>query len=118
MRDSEEDKLAKRIFKICGYCAPNNPIPTELLAKAAGSEASGEVLDRALDRLSSLGLVILVDGGPVLHPLLAEFAQMQDETSSILTELASALGDIAYQANATGCSREDETSAGAPGNSG
>ncbi|VVB73051.1 Tetratricopeptide repeat protein [uncultured archaeon] len=100
--DDGVDDLAMRIFRLCGYCAPNTPVPVELLEKAAGSGESKEKMDRALGRLSLLGMILLIDGRPVLHPLLAEFAQMQDETASVLPELANALIDIAYQANETG----------------
>ncbi|RPH75833.1 tetratricopeptide repeat protein [bacterium] len=100
--DDGVDGLAKRIFRFCGYCAPNTPIPVVLLAKAVGTDESKEKLDQALNRLSLLGMVILTDGRPVLHPLLAEFARMQDEMASVLPELANALINIAYQANMTG----------------
>lgn len=100
LSDNEVDDLAKRIFRACGYCAPSIPIPKELLARTVKSEDSLEALDLALDRLFSLGLVLLSDGKPVLHPLLAEFARLRDKDDgeSILPSLAEALVNLTSKA--------------------
>jgi len=108
LSDEGAEDLARRIFRICGYCAANTPIPVELLAKAAGIDESTEEMDRALKRLSQLGMAILIEGRPVLHPLLAEFARMQDETKSVLPELADALIDLAGKADETGYPKQME----------
>jgi len=108
LSDDVADSLARRIFRICGYCAANTPIPVELLAKAAGTDESTEDMDRAMKRLSQLGMAILIDGRPVLHPLLAEFARMQDETEGVLPELADALIDLAAKADETGYPKQME----------
>ncbi|HNX09478.1 MAG TPA: tetratricopeptide repeat protein, partial [Methanothrix sp.] len=108
LSDDGADSLARRIFRICGYCAANTPIPVELLAKAAGTDESTEDMDRAMKRLSQLGMAILIDGRPVLHPLLAEFARMQDETEGVLPELADALIDLAAKADETGYPKQME----------
>ncbi|TFH48643.1 MAG: toll/interleukin-1 receptor domain-containing protein, partial [Methanothrix sp.] len=101
----EVDRLARRVFRACGYCAPNVSIPLYLLEKTMGSS---EILDRALGRLSSLGLIIPTERGPSLHLLLAEFARIQDKDAeeSILPFLADTLGNLVYQANETDLSRQ------------
>jgi hypothetical protein len=103
----EGDILAKGIFRACGYCAPNVPIPRALLAKTV--EGSDQGLDRALLRLSRLGLVKATNLGPSLHPLLAEFARLQDRgTESSLPALAQALMDLAATANKSGLPQQME----------
>jgi tetratricopeptide (TPR) repeat protein len=98
---AEED--ARRLFRVAGYCAPNQPIPCELLAAAL--EFDEEACALALGRLRGLGLLELADpnAGPTIHPLLAEFARTLpqnggDESWDPLPALASSLGDLAYEA--------------------
>jgi tetratricopeptide (TPR) repeat protein len=99
LSQDETDQLSRRIFRMCGYCAPNTPIPLDLLKKAVNSY---EMLDRAMSRLSSLGLITPTDSGPSLHPLLAEFARLQDEEIGELIILAGVLADLAVQASIIG----------------
>ena len=94
-----EQEAARRLFLMAGYCAPNEPIPYELLERALQKKpksgfwkrlkrlvTGGETLeigqdqcDEALDRLTGLGLLELPDDaqdtGPTIHPLLAEYAR-------------------------------------------
>ena len=101
------DEMARRVFQACGYCAPNTPIPWELLAKTVGAEDTSQQqnLDLALDRLRGLGLITPEErGSSIIHPLMAEFARMQDldTEASALPDLARALGNMASDANKTG----------------
>ncbi|MCX6679447.1 MAG: tetratricopeptide repeat protein [Methanothrix sp.] len=98
--NDEIDILAKRLFCMCGYCAPNTTIPRQILTEALNAELSDQEEDKALLRLDSLGLAALTDTGPRLHTLLAEFARLQDQKSeeSILASLAN--GIIAISNNA------------------
>jgi len=108
LTDGAIDELAGRIFRACGYCAPNTPIPWELLAKTVGAEdtTQRQNLDLALNRLRGLGLITSEEGGSsiIIHPLLAEFARLQDHgvDESALSGLAQALGTLAYEANKSG----------------
>ncbi|MGC9398583.1 MAG: NB-ARC domain-containing protein, partial [Anaerolineae bacterium] len=75
-----EDETARRLFLLAGYCAPNEPIPCELLERAA--DLGQDQCDEALDRLTGLGLLEPPSpgrggaGGEVtIHPLLAEYAR-------------------------------------------
>ena len=97
-----ESETAKVLFRICGYCAPNTPIPWDVLE--GSSEVEGAELDRGLGRLEDLGLVSLGDIGAVIPPLLAEFARMQDENveQSVLPALVSELGKLSDEALETG----------------
>jgi S1-C subfamily serine protease len=98
--DSENGILAKRIFKMCGYCAPNKPIPRQLLEKALGAEVSKQILSNALMRLDRLGLTAPTEGGRILHGLLAEFARFQDQDpeESVLPALADAMAKLTTEA--------------------
>lgn len=107
LTDGATDEVAGRIFRGCGYCAPNTPIPWELLAKTVSAEDTSQRqnLDQALNRLCGLGLITAAEGGSiVIHPLLAEFARIQDQDAdaSALPDLARALADMASEANKTG----------------
>lgn len=79
------DPLARRLFRSCGYLAPNSPIPPELLQRlAAEDEAAGpdlEALANALNQLVQYGLLTTAaedDSHLVIHPLLADFARVLD----------------------------------------
>jgi len=97
--ENEVDQLSKHIFIACGYCAHNVPIPLTLLKIAFSSD---ELVDRAISRLSGIGLIIPTDSGPSLHPLLAEYARSRDETNDELTNLINALSHLAAWATNTG----------------
>ena len=70
-----EDEAARRVFLLAGYCAPNQPIPCEVLEQAAGW--TREACDGALGVLTGLGLLEMGDpeAGPTIHPLLAEYGR-------------------------------------------
>ncbi|MDF0593815.1 tetratricopeptide repeat protein [Methanotrichaceae archaeon M04Ac] len=113
LTDGATDELAGRIFRACGYCAPNTPIPWELLAKTVCAEDTSQRqnLDHALNRLRGLGLITAAEGGSiVIHPLLAEFARIQDQDAceSALPGLSEALFVLASRANKTALPRELE----------
>ena len=93
--DDPSDQLARQVFLACGYCAPNTVIPLELLQKAAACEAVE--LEISLESLYSLGLLQRALGGPMVHPMLAEYARSLDHQAdhSTLPALAQALGELA-----------------------
>jgi tetratricopeptide (TPR) repeat protein len=94
-----EDEGARHVFLLAGYCAPNQPIPCELLEQAAGLET--EACDRVLDALVGLGLLAMEDPerGPTVHPLLAEYGRCQEMAPAQLPGLTSALARLAREAN-------------------
>lgn len=98
------DALAARFFLAAGYAAPHAPIPFELFIQLGGEAADDLVCTLALDRLQTLGLVSLVVSGPVLHPLLAEFARLQDGAGghASFPKYVQALALLAGQALLTG----------------
>jgi len=113
LTESATDELAGRIFRACGYCAPNTPIPWELLAKTVGAEDTSQRqnLDLALNRLHRLGLITAAEGGSsIMHPLLAVFARIQDRdaNASVLPGLAEGLAVLTTAANKTGLPVEVE----------
>ncbi len=99
------DPAARRLFRACGYLAPNTPIPMSILRLVVPED---EALGQALDDLRNLGLLTLpVDrggDGPTVHPLLAEFArrlpppQAEDADADPATFLE-ALADLAVATN-------------------
>jgi hypothetical protein len=70
-----EDQAAQRLFLTAGYCAPNEPIPYELLEQAADLDRN--TCGEALSYLTGLGLLMMEgpDTGPIIPPLLAEYAR-------------------------------------------
>jgi tetratricopeptide (TPR) repeat protein len=101
---TKDDELAKRLFKMGGYCAPNTPIPKQLLAKAVGVNIPDHELDRASHKLDRLGLMDPAEGGRRMHSLLAEFARLQDRDTgeSVLPALAEAMVRLTTQALESG----------------
>ena len=95
-----------RLFRAAGYCAANTPIPWEVFYRIEEAEEGGEQaeVDKSLNTLENKGLVGLAEAGAVIHPLLAEFARLQDGTAekSALPGLAEALGELSYDANESG----------------
>ncbi len=101
------DEGARRVFAAAAWCAPNEPIPGELLARAAGLDAPQ--CGGAVSLLVGLGLLEREEGdeGPLIHPLLAEFgrqihAALGRKLDAPPPALASALADLAYEADMTG----------------
>jgi len=98
-----EDETARRVFLLAGYCAPNQPIPCEVLEEAMGID--GEVCDGALGVLAGLGLLEMgePEAGPTVHPLLAEYGRLivpsVAEGEGVLGALAGALVRLARAAN-------------------
>jgi len=102
-----EDETAREVFLIVGWCAPNQAVPWEVLERAAPSAGSGQVLDReacdaAVGVLAGLGLVEVEDpqAGPLVHPLLGEFARALAGAGEGLAAVTGALVQMARRANA------------------
>ncbi|MGD9100157.1 MAG: FxSxx-COOH system tetratricopeptide repeat protein, partial [Anaerolineae bacterium] len=93
-----KDGAARRLFVLCGHCAPNQAIPPELLQRAAGLDE--DACDEALGILAELGLLEWKEpqAGPTIHPLLAEYARAQETASESLPVLATALAPLARAA--------------------
>jgi tetratricopeptide (TPR) repeat protein len=125
--EEKEDHVAQRIFLLAGYCAPNEPIPHDLLRRAGAGEdgepLSGKTYGRALNLLTGLGLLEPPSparggdgGGVTIHPLLAEYAralppfpspnvgrgERAGERGEGLAALADTLVTMTYDANETG----------------
>jgi tetratricopeptide (TPR) repeat protein len=94
-----KDEAARRVFGAAGYCAPNQPLPCELLEGAAGLDE--EACDEALGDLVELGLLEWKadEAGPAIHPLLAEYARAQEAGEDALPALAETLASLAESAN-------------------
>jgi tetratricopeptide (TPR) repeat protein len=89
--DELDNDLSKQIFKTCGYCAPNTPIPWEILEKTSEEDVD---IEMAVSLLEDLGLIQNDDQGPILHPLLCEFAQIRDHEQENLSNLTDVLADL------------------------
>ena len=98
-----EDETAQQVFLLAGYCAPNQPIPCEVLEQAAGIDR--EACDGALGVLTGLGLLEMggPEASPTVHPLLAEYGRAivpsAPEGEGVLGALAGALAKLARAAN-------------------
>ncbi len=92
-----EDEAARRLFLLAGYHIPNEPLRKDVLQAAGLDDA--EYAD-AVDLLQSLSLL---QAGPSIHPLLAEFARLLDEGGDALFAWSRALAWQCYPA------REGET---------
>ena len=108
LTEGATDELARRIFRACGYCTTNTPIPWELMKRTIGAEDTSQQqnLDRAMNRLYGLGLIKKAEDGSssIIHPLMAEFARIKDMEMEdrALPDLADALAELAYEANMSG----------------
>jgi tetratricopeptide (TPR) repeat protein len=93
------DENARHLLLLSGYCTPNQPIPYILLEKAAGLET--RTCDEALAILSNLGLLRTAgpQEGPVIHPLVAEYARNQEVPPALLADLTRALVSLAQEAS-------------------
>lgn len=121
----ESDALARKIFLLAGWCAPDKAIPHELLLKAVAikcstrfqqflsrldhrnkpSIISDERFDGAAQRLCTLGLLERLEGELAIQPLLAAFAcflQSKEEKKTNLVDLSKAVSNLAYQASQAG----------------
>jgi tetratricopeptide (TPR) repeat protein len=90
-----KDPKTRRLFVASGYCAPNTPIPAQLL-EAALDEQEAEVCDECLSDLMAFGLF---KEGPSVHPLLAQFARRLDADHSLLSQFSEALSKLANRTN-------------------
>ena len=91
--NSLKNKEARKLFHACGYCAPNEPIPPELLENTIKNK---NAYDDILILLVGVGLL---KPGPVIHPLLAEFARALDKGNEALIEIASTLAQMTTKVN-------------------
>ena len=100
LKDTEIDILAKLIFRVCGYCAPNNPVPRTLLEDVLSTRASKQMLSEALMKLDRLGLIAPTKNGRMQHGLLAEFARQKDleADESVLPALVESISRLTTQA--------------------
>ena len=89
---------SQRLFCASGYCASNTPIPWAVFYRLAADQEQAAV-DQNLSILEDSGLLKLTEAGAVVHPLLAEFARLQDKDAqqSALPKLAEALVGLASQ---------------------
>ena len=94
------DEVACRVFLLAGHCAPNQPIPDDVLQQAAGMDK--KAYGGAVHVLMSMGLLKRSDSGPMIHPLLADFARALPDAGEGLRAVAGGLASLAVAANATG----------------
>ena len=94
------DEAACRVFLLTGHCAPNQPIPDDVLRQAA--ELDEKAYGRGVHVLVSMGLLKGSDSGPMIHPLLADFARALPDAAETLPALAGALATLTHQIFETG----------------
>ena len=91
--NSLDSKDVRKLFLACGYCAPNEIIPPELLENTIKDK---NIYDEALILLLGVGLL---GPGPIIHPLLAEFARALDTDKEALIAVAHTLAHLTTKAN-------------------
>ncbi|WP_082374332.1 tetratricopeptide repeat protein, partial [Ardenticatena maritima] len=96
-REQEQNETARRLFRAAAFLAPNAPIPDDILRLV---EPDAERRGLALGRLLELGLWREDPEGPVVHPLLVEFARrLAEETPDEGYTFLVALADLARETN-------------------
>ncbi|MGD8473459.1 MAG: hypothetical protein PVH59_05005, partial [Anaerolineae bacterium] len=92
------DQAARRLFRVCGYCAPNQPVPRYLLERAA--DLDQDAYEAALSILTDLGLLEIAGTGldPIIHPAVAEYARTLPGASEALSALMGALVRLTSEA--------------------
>ena len=102
--ESRLHSLARRVFQSAGWCAPNVPIPPELLCQAVEDKGDSPEFDRALKRLADLGLLKEQGESVYIHPLLAQFARgvKVEDTFTPLDHLSEACLRLGARANSAG----------------
>jgi tetratricopeptide (TPR) repeat protein len=91
-----KDETQQNIFMIAGYCAPNTPIPLEIFKTTL--ELEDKSLSRAMYRLNALGLLLVEDGLPAIHPLVAAYARSL-APEELLKRFSDQLAKLSEQAN-------------------
>ncbi|MBN1813057.1 MAG: tetratricopeptide repeat protein [Anaerolineae bacterium] len=98
-----QDKGARRVLLAASWCAPNQPIPSDLLIEATA--LNRKEYTRALSTLARLGLLEVPEEttSPTIHPLAAEYTQgmgkaSEDERFEPLVAIAKALENATYDA--------------------
>jgi tetratricopeptide (TPR) repeat protein len=89
LADEESDR---QVFKLCGYFAPNLPLP-------ALQDFSGLREDDLEEALNCLKALALLRQNGTLHPLMAEFARLQDPQEELLFPWARALAWECHPSN-------------------
>ncbi|MFN8398810.1 MAG: toll/interleukin-1 receptor domain-containing protein [Anaerolineales bacterium] len=84
----------QKLFISLGYCAPNTPIPYEILDFALGDEK--EACDEYLSELFGLGLL---KERNLIHPLLAEYSRGFDADNQYLKLFNESISSLATQTN-------------------
>lgn len=95
-----ENDITRDLFLIAGRCAPNQPIPQEVLEEACELETGA--CNECLNVLSDLGLLYLEDTGSIIHPLLSQYAHALPRTASPLPALAHLAREANKQMDRTG----------------
>jgi hypothetical protein len=95
--DLIDDPNAKSVFLLSSWCAPNNVIPTFLLAEASNLEV--DELEKILTFLDLTALIGYegIEEGIVFHPLFSSFGRLLDDENNkqhleIISETLSEIG--------------------------
>jgi tetratricopeptide (TPR) repeat protein len=96
-----EDEGTRQVFLAAAWCAPDQVIPCQVLASAAGLDEPACV--EALARLLGLGLLAGEAAAPAIHPLLGEYGRAVSVIEfEALEAVARALQALTDEANETG----------------
>ncbi|BBB47529.1 tetratricopeptide repeat protein [Pelolinea submarina] len=99
--ESIEDKAAKIIAVAAGYCAPNIPIPPSIFY-GLEEEGNKEIIEKALNRLYQVGLLILGSQSfPYIHSLITEYTRLQIGSSKDLKKIISVFVVLSHNALST-----------------
>jgi tetratricopeptide (TPR) repeat protein len=87
-------EVARNLFMLAGYCAPNTTIPYEIFENSLSIDE--EICDEAITHVVGLGLM---KENISLHPLLAEYARLLDQDKTQLRNLAKSLKEVVKNKN-------------------
>lgn len=105
------DDLGRLNWLICcaaAYCAPDMPIPSDLLLRVArGSADNYDQFEKALTVLTQHGLFTESDEGPMVHALISELARVTvGENTNCIENIAEAIGPFSQMVFAQNSLRE------------
>lgn len=111
--DDPINDISRQIICICSYCAPDIPIPPDLIKQALQSTVNVEDVDynHAIQRLVDLELLQIVENNIIIKNEVARLRRDQDLglEQSVLPDLVGKMTDLSYQKLVNGSKQDRQT---------
>jgi tetratricopeptide (TPR) repeat protein len=100
----ERERLAQRIFQAASFCAPDLPIPDDLLRQAVEiAPEKNAAFERSLRWLYDLGLLLPTSQGAVIHASINAFSRLNNaETNQPLTPFVVSILSLTSETDGNG----------------